>query len=118
MREALPWRLVLVAASHVGCRGWAQTFRGEARPNGDCELLRSECDPAREVTMQAGEVYWCGPMAVHESLPLAKDARRQFVRLSMPSGAPWYEGYTRNPLGIEPSGPIRAARSELMAYRP
>ncbi len=111
-------RGMLVAASHVGCRGWAQTFCGEARANGDCEHLRSECDPAKEVTMHAGEIYWCGPTAVHESLPMTADTRRQFVRLSMPSDAPWYDGYTKNPLGIDPAGPIHAARSAYMAHRP
>jgi hypothetical protein len=111
-------RGMLVAASHVGCRGWSQMFHGHAGPNGDSEHLRWECDPASEIIMQAGEVYWCGPTAVHESLPMKVDVRRQFVRLSMPSDAPWYDGYTRNPLGVEPTGPIHPARSEFMAYRP
>jgi hypothetical protein len=108
---------MLVAASHVGCRAWAQSFRGHAGPNGDCAHLRDECDATREVVMEAGEVYRCGPTAVHESLPMTADTRRQFVRLSMPSDAPWYEGYTRNPLGIEPTGPIHPSRAEFMAYR-
>lgn len=109
---------MLVAASRVGCRGWTHEFIGEPGPNGDCEHLRGELNSAHEIVMQAGEVYWCGPTAVHESIPMAKDACRQFVRLSMPSDAPWYEGYTRNPTGVEPTGPIHPVRAEFMAYAP
>jgi hypothetical protein len=108
---------MLVAASHVGCRAWAQEFAGNAGPNGDCEHLRVELDSTSEVTMLPGEVYWCNPTAVHESLPMVESVGRQFVRLSMPSMAPWHEGYTRNPLGVEPTGPIHPARAEFMAYR-
>lgn len=108
---------MLVAASHLGCRGWAQEFSVDAGPNGDCEQLRAELDPVAEVQMLAGNVYWCNPTAVHESISMMDDVERQFVRLSMPSMAPWHEGYTRNPLGIEPTGPIHGPRSEFMAYR-
>jgi hypothetical protein len=68
--------------------------------------------------MAANEVYWCNPTAVHESIPMVADVARQFVRLSMPSMAPWHEGYTRNPLGVEPTGPIHPWRAEFMAYHP
>ena len=57
-----------------------------------------------------GEVYWLDGMCVHESLAQPFDVKRQFVRLSMPSTAPWYEGYTENPLGVEPTGEILPRR--------
>ena len=109
---------MLVAASHVGCRGWAKTFIGDAGNNGDCEHLREQCDDKDAIIMEAGEVYWCGPLAVHESTPILDDCARQFVRVSMPSDAPWYEGYSVNPMGIQPTGPIHAPRAEFMGFRP
>jgi hypothetical protein len=50
-------------------------------------------------------------MCVHESVPVATDTERTFVRLSMPSTAPWFEGYTVNPKGILPTGPILPRRT-------
>jgi hypothetical protein len=52
------------------------------------------------------------------AIPMRHDRKRSLVRLSMPSDCPWYEGYTRNPLGVEPTGPVHPARTEFMAYRP
>jgi hypothetical protein len=70
------------------------------------------------VTLENNVVYLCAPDLVHEGLPMAVDTPRQFCRVSFPSDAPWYEGYTPNPLGIKPTGPIHPPRSEFMAYRP
>ena len=107
---------MIVAASHTGSRGWSQDFTGSAGPDGDCAHLAGECDPAAEVVLRGGVAYFCGALAVHESIPAAHDMQRQFVRLSMPSDAPWYEGYTANPTGIQPTGPIHARRAG-MEYR-
>lgn len=108
---------MLTAASAVGCRGWRGMFQGTPKPNGDCAHMAGECPADAAVVFQPGRVYLCSPLAVHEALPMKKTTARQFVRLSMPSDAPWYEGYTRNPLGIEPTGPIHAPRTEFMRYR-
>jgi hypothetical protein len=35
-------------------------------------------------------------------MPMKTATKRQFVRLSLPSDGPWFEGYTENPLGIKP----------------
>jgi hypothetical protein len=59
-----------------------------------------------------GVAYWCGPLTVHEALPMRQETARQFVRLSGPSDAPWHEGYTVNPLGIRPTGPIAPRRPD------
>lgn len=109
---------MLTSATHVGCRGWTGEFQGRPAPNGDCSALTRECVGKPEVVMQPGRVYFCGPMAVHEALPMPTDTRRQFVRLSMPSRSPWYEGYTRNPTGVEPEGEVHPPRTEFMGYRP
>ncbi len=68
--------------------------------------------------MDAEEVFWCGPLAVHESIPMTQDCARQFVRVSMPNDAPWYDGYTVNPVGVKPTGPIHESRDEFMRFRP
>lgn len=49
-------------------------------------------------------------LCVHESVEQKEDCERIFVRLSMPSAAPWFEGYTKNPLGILPTGKILPKR--------
>lgn len=121
VRTSAPWRErrgMIVAASHVGCRGWHQAFVGFPGSNGDCAHLAAQRESAKEVVMRANQAYWCAPLAVHESLPVPVDVRRQFVRISMPNDCPWYAGYTENPLGIVPTGPIHASRAEFMAYRP
>lgn len=107
-----------MVSSHVGCQGWDQLFLGSPGANGDCSHLEQQLDPSCQIIMQPGEVWDCGHMLVHESIPHKTDVYRQFVRVSMPSNAPWYEGYTRNPKGIEPTGPIHPARTEFMGYRP
>lgn len=105
---------MLLASSIFGCRGWAQAFEGEIGPNGECEHLAGQCGP--ETKMLPNRVYWCNDLAVHESVPQSFDAPRQFIRLSMPSNAPWYEGYTRNP-AVAPTGPILPARTQFMSWR-
>ncbi|MFA5935752.1 MAG: hypothetical protein WC787_02790 [Patescibacteria group bacterium] len=108
---------MIIASSHLGCRAYSQEFRGWPKPNGDCAHLAEQCDPGCEVPMVGGHAYWLEPLTVHEPLLLESTTRRQFVRISMPSDAPWYEGYTINSLGIKPTGPIHPARSEFMAHR-
>lgn len=105
---------MLVAADRIGCRGWPQTFEGAPAAHGSCEHLREQCREA--LVMQPGRVYWCSPLSVHESLQQAESGRRTFVRMSMPSNAPWYDGYTRNPM-VPPTGPILPARTEFMGFR-
>ena len=107
---------MLLAADVTGCCGWYQDFEGYPGPNGDCSHLADQL--GREVLFAADKVFWCGPLAVHKAIPMRHDRKRSLVRLSMPSDCPWYEGYTRNPLGVEPTGPVHPARTEFMAYRP
>lgn len=100
---------MLTVASHVGCRAFAQDFQGEVGDEGDCEHLFDELKSSG-TPFQPREVYWLSGLCVHESLAQPSDVKRQFVRLSLPSTAPWYEGYTENPLGIKPTGPILPRR--------
>lgn len=101
---------MLTVASVPGCRAWRGTLAGRPGDEGECDHLKSQCSDADAVEFGAGKVYWLDGLCVHESMPMIERAPRQFVRLSMPSTAPWFEGYTVNPLGIEPTGPILPRR--------
>lgn len=109
---------MLMASSRIGCIAWNQEFVGWPGRNGDCGHLADQCRSEGRVVLMPHRVYKCSPMTVHESLPAGLDQARQFVRVSMPSAAPWYEGYTENPLGIKPTGPIHPRRVREMGYRP
>ena len=107
-----PWASkagMLTVSSHPGCRAWAQEFDGEVGDEGSCDHLADQLK-SDGTMLGAGEVYWLGGLCVHESLPQPENVKRQFIRLSFPSTAPWYEGYTENPLGIKPTGPILPRR--------
>lgn len=62
-----------------------------------------------EVRVPGGVVY------IHESIPQTQFVNRQFVRLSMPSTAPWFKGYAPNPVGVAPTGPILPRRQFMDA---
>lgn len=106
---------MLTISSIPGCRAWRGTFAGKPGFEGECDHLESQCRDADATTFETGEVYWLDGLCVHESVPMTERVPRQFVRLSMPSCAPWFEGYTVNPLGIEPTGPILPRREFMDA---
>lgn len=106
---------MVVAASVLGSVGWAQDFDGEPGQEGDCEHLRDQLNPDCEVPLVANTAFHLAALAVHEVVP--SSGPRQFLRISFPNDAPWYEGYTENPLGIKPAGPILPPRHEFMSYR-
>lgn len=90
----------------AGCRAWNKEFSGNVNIYGDCESLRSQFPDNEATIFEANTAYWCNSFCVHESLPMKEDCNRTFVRLSMPSDAPWYRGYTKNPRGVQPTGMI------------
>lgn len=109
---------MLMTSTHVGCVAWNQMFEGWPGPDGDCAHLAKQLHDDAMVELQPGVVYHCGPMTVHQALPMTEACRRSFMRISMPSDSPWYEGYTENPTGVRPTGPIHPRRVAQMAYRP
>ncbi len=109
---------MVVTASHTGCVAYPGEFQGRIGPNGDCEHLRPMLAGRAAVPLLGGRAYRLNSTAIHESIRMPSRVRRQFVRLSLPSEAPWYEGYTSNPLGIKPEGPIHPARAAFMGFRP
>ncbi len=111
---------MMMVSSHVGCRAWDVDITGWAGPksDGDCSHVSQYLRDKDSLIMKPNRAYWCGPMMVHEAIPMKENTKRSFVRVSYPSNAPWYEGYTVNPLGVQPTGPIHPARDKYMAYRP
>lgn len=114
---------MLMVTNHPGVRIYQGTFRQNPEPNGDCSHVPTyEVSGTFGVTSthipEAGEVWYCESLCMHEALPMVLDTKRQFCRISFPSRSPWYEGYTENPLGIKPDGPIHPPRVDFMAYRP
>jgi hypothetical protein len=108
-----PWagKGMITVSNPAGCRAWNQTFNGWPKSEGECEHLHSQAHPESATTLQPNTAYWMNPLCVHESLPMEDQTERGFMRLSMPSHAPWFVGYTRNPLGVQPTGPILPRRS-------
>jgi hypothetical protein len=106
---------MFLAASHEGCAGYPGLIDADPAPEGDCEHMRALV--RNRQVMRAGRVYWCGPMAVHESLPMVADTRRQLLRISMPSDAPHHREYTPNPTGVQPTGEPAAPRPAQMSFR-
>jgi len=102
---------MLTISSTAHCRAYPGLFHGKPMNEGECSHLKM---PNKGELFEAGHIYWVDGACVHESLPATKPTKRQFMRLSMPSNGPWFEGYTENPQGVEPSGEILPARTEFM----
>jgi len=103
---------MITASSVEGCRAWNQMVDGEVGDEGSCDHLRDKLNGDGFV-FTPNTAYWCSPYCVHESMPQAQAVKRQFIRLSMPSDCPWHEGYTENPLGVMPTGPIHPRRKYM-----
>lgn len=108
---------MVLVASHVGCRAWRGAVDGEPGADGCCAHLADLLRPEDAVELAPSRAWACGPLTVHESIPMARATRRQVARLSLPSSAPWFEGYTPSPVGVRPTGPILPRRPG-MEYRP
>lgn len=99
---------MITAGSEAGCRAWRGSCGGVIGQDGEAdEVDVSACE---EFILKSNVAYWLDGLCVHESLPAPKAHDRQFVRLSMPSNAPWFEGYSINSKGIRPTGPILPPR--------
>lgn len=108
---------MFLVSDKIGCQAWQKTIMGWPEKDGKCEHLRDQCLNNEAIMLQLESVYWMNSLAIHESIPMQKDTYRSFMRLSMPNTAPWHHGYTVNPLGVKPTGPIHTPRPG-MAYRP
>lgn len=106
---------MLTVSNPAGCRAYRQNFDGWPGFEGECDHLADQCDPTKATLFEPNTLYWVDGLCVHESVPMESATRRQFVRLSLPSCGPWFEGYTENPLGVMPTGPILPRREFLDA---
>jgi hypothetical protein len=71
------------------------------RRHGEIEYLRPYLGPS--TIMKPDNMYWITDRTPHESLPLTKDAYRQYFRLVTHQVSLWFEDHsTKNPLGILP----------------
>tara|TARA_B100001778_G_scaffold330827_1_gene333970 strand:- start:1997 stop:2680 length:684 start_codon:yes stop_codon:yes gene_type:complete len=103
---------MLLASSTPHCRFYTGIFSGEIGDDGECDSI--DVSDARVSTIEPNRPYWCNPLCVHESLPVLIDTPRQFIRISLPSTAPWFKGYTENPDGVPPTGPVLPERTKYM----
>lgn len=108
---------MLTVSNAHGCRAWRQVFDGISGPEGECEHLRAQCQRPAQIDLANNEVWWFDGLCVHESRPMLGTVDRQFVRVSLPSQAPWFEGYTVNETGVLPTGPILPRRDAFMGDR-
>lgn len=108
---------MFTVASHRGCRGYVGIVAGDQGADGDCSHLLDRIAGLRRVDMLPDVLYWANHTFIHETLPATEVQSRQFVRVSMPSAAPWHSDYTPSPIGIRPAGPIVGPRQGQMAHR-
>lgn len=101
---------MITVSNIVGCRAWNQSFEGWPGWEGECDHLAEQIRDDAAVEFEPMRAYWLDGLCVHESILQHVDTKRQFVRLSLPSMGPWFEGYTENPLGVLPTGPILPRR--------
>lgn len=98
--------MFLVSNTNNLCKMWTGRFKGRPIGDGDCEGLRDQLAQMQEYAFQAGDLIWADGLLVHESYPATQPVFRQFLRLSLPNNAPWFKGYSENPLGIKACGEI------------
>ena len=98
---------MLTISSTPHCKAYLGVFHGIPMDEGECDHLEV---PNEGEVFEEKQIYWVDGACVHESLPVTEKTQRQFVRLSMPSNGPWFEGYTENPCGVKPTGEILPPR--------
>jgi len=86
---------MLVASNTDHCRFYPGLVLSEIGDEGDINPY--DLEKNYYVDSEPGAVYWVDGLCVHESMPVLEDVDRQFIRLSMPSSGPWFEGYTKKP---------------------
>jgi hypothetical protein len=101
---------MLTVSNPAGCLAYRKTFVGWPGMEGECDHLADQCTEDAATMFEPNVLYWVDGLCVHESVPMTVRTPRQFVRLSLPSDGPWFEGYTENPLGVKPTGEILPPR--------
>jgi len=102
---------MLTISSTAHCKAYLGQFEGMPGDEGECSHLTP---PNEGEIFEPNKIYWLDGACVHESLPVKEKTKRQFIRLSMPSNGPWFEGYTKNPKGVLPAGEVLPKRTKFM----
>ncbi len=77
----IPKRMaVIVAASVAACMAWTGQFDAEPKSDGDL----SHVELGEGTLFEANVGYLLSPSCVHESLPMAQDTLRTFIRIALP----------------------------------
>lgn len=104
----------ITVASTVGCRAWNQQgIVGSPGPDGEADHLKDQLLDNKSELLQPNVAYLVDGLCIHESITQPQTVARQFVRLSLPNNAPWFEGYTPNTMGVLPEGPILPRRKYM-----
>lgn len=114
--QSRPGTGFVMAASVTGAAAYLGEFDGEPAEFGDCEALREQTTRCYRLLLLPSLAYACDGLTVHESVPQGFAARRQFLRLSLPTAAAWPSSCTPNPLGVLPEGPIVGPRPEVFTH--
>jgi hypothetical protein len=85
-REFVQRMPVVVAASVPGCRAWIGNFEGV--PKGDGDLSHLSLGEGEVLPANVG--YLLSPDCIHESMVIAEDTPRTFVRLALPNTFEYY----------------------------
>jgi len=106
---------MILLASNNGTRSYIQNFDGLPGNEGDCEHLRNQCKIP--IDFKDNEAWWCSGLCVHEAVHVPHDTKRQILRISMPSNAPYHWPYTKNITGVVPITSPGPDRTPFMEYR-
>ena len=105
---------MLTVSNVSGCRAWNQdSITGTIGNDGEADHFAPQLKDSNSEIFEPEVAYWLDGLCIHESMPQPETVDRQFIRLSMPSESPWFEGYTENPDGVMPTGPILPKRQYM-----
>lgn len=111
---------MIVISNVVGCEAVLGDYPFKIDDEGGAEIVnfvgeKIPIDGSVPTYMfEAGIPYWVDGACVHRSMSKRAGTKRQFLRLSMPNNGAWFEGYTKNPTGIKPTGEVLPERTEFM----
>lgn len=74
---------VIVAASAPGCRAWNGMFDGSPAKDGDLSHIADQLGEGEVLPANVG--YLLSPDCVHESMILAENTQRTFLRIALPN---------------------------------
>lgn len=80
--EAIQRMSIIVASSAAGCKVWRGRFDATPSDSGDLSHIQDQLDEGEVLPPFTG--YLLSPDCIHESLPMAEDTARTFLRIALP----------------------------------